>query len=113
MQSTTERYPRHMTGAFAVSSTLSPAFDVRAFDSGLLSIPNPWGGGTCTFKCAPRATATYGPVRDSSGAVVQINPTAGAVHALHAAAMAAHYLKVVKTLAVTGGAREIGLLLKG
>ncbi len=111
-QNTTyDRFGRTLTATFAVSSTLSPAFDVRAFGDGLLRVPSPWGGGTCTFKVAPTAGGTYSPLRDSANAVVSLLPTAGAVHQLHAAVIQAHYLKVVKAIAVTG-TRQIGLDLK-
>lgn len=105
------RHSRSLTATFAVSSTLSPALDVRAFERGLLRIPSPWGGGTCTFKTAVSAGGSYGVLRDSAGAVVSLNPTAAAVHQLHAAVLNAHYLKIVKAIAVTG-TRQIGLDLK-
>lgn len=106
------RHVRSLTATFAVSSTLSPAFDVRGFAGGGLVTPSPWGGGTCTFKAAATLGGNYRPVRDKTGAVVSLLPTAGSIHELHEAVMALHYVKVVKAIAVTG-TRQIQMDLKG
>jgi hypothetical protein len=106
------RHVRSLTATFAVSSTLSPAFDVRAFAGGGLMIPTPWGGGTCTFKASATPTGTYRPIYDKDGTLVDVNPAANTIVELHEAVMAQHYVKVVKALAVTG-ARTVRMDLKG
>lgn len=95
-----ERFANTASLAFAANSTLSPAVDARHFAGGVMHIPDTWGKGTCTFKVAPTSGGNYRPLRDKTGALISLPITAGGVHELHEALMAAHYFRLVS--AVTG-----------